>query len=639
MKPIPLAAAVLFCVFAADLFARTPEEWEEEAVEKEYFLSFEEKGVARTNGLVPELVLVQSNQQGNNSGVVFKAAGVSKLAWEFDIPAKPAKAALKIEHLSSGARVELGGVSRISILINGKTAVSEWDVGTHVFDTDRIMITKFLSLGRNRIEIRFAGGPTCYWLKKVSVACSFPAGTDFDPGKTERIPADKESAYAVVARRAVYEKPGWRAVVDTLAARHDAAVILYPYDVTQARDELSAVFPRHVCFVSPPEEAGRRFVAKVHRMTRLLDQDPYGDVIWGIVTGLDAQAALKLATDEEPLTVRSAAAGCNRDLGFFMEGRAYSEGEQGVMYVKNPGMEPEKKECPGDATEAIVRTLNEEMPDIFITSGHATEHDWQIGYSFKSGQLRCEKGRLYGLDTKGNRYDIDSPNPKVYCAGGNCLIGRIDGLDSMALGWLSSGGARQMYGYTVSTWYGYMGWGVLDYFVRLQGAHTLAESFFFSNQALVERLCREYPGSLDRKVTDFNIEHDKAAINRASAEVQARSKDELGLQWDRDTVVFYGDPAWEARTAGVREPDYECSLENSVIEESGRVRFVFEVKVNRTGIPRRPPAALLPFRISEIKIENAQGPAPVITDNFVLLPVQHEFKKGARLKVTFSGMR
>ena len=24
-------------------------------------------------------------------------------------------------------------------------------------------------------------------------------------------------------------------------------------------------------------------------------------------------------------------------------------------------------------------------------------------------------------------------------------------------------------------------------------------------------------------------------------------KDNLGLHWDRDTVAFYGDPAWEAR--------------------------------------------------------------------------------------------
>ena len=48
-------------------------------------------------------------------------------------------------------------------------------------------------------------------------------------------------------------------------------------------------------------------------------------------------------------------------------------------------------------------------------------------------------------------------------------MGHIDGQQAMALAWLKTGGVRQMLGYTVPTWYGYAGWGCLDYFVEQPG--------------------------------------------------------------------------------------------------------------------------------------------------------------------------
>ena len=56
-------------------------------------------------------------------------------------------------------------------------------------------------------------------------------------------------------------------------------------------------------------------------------------------------------------------------------------------------------------------------------------------------------------------------------------MGNIDGQDAMALAWMNDAGVKQMLGYTVPTWFGYQGWGVLDYFVEQPGRYTLTEAF------------------------------------------------------------------------------------------------------------------------------------------------------------------
>ena len=48
-------------------------------------------------------------------------------------------------------------------------------------------------------------------------------------------------------------------------------------------------------------------------------------------------------------------------------------------------------------------------------------------------------------------------------------------------------GVRQMIGYTVPTWSGYAGWGLLDYFLEQPGRFTLCEAFHANGHALVHR--------------------------------------------------------------------------------------------------------------------------------------------------------
>jgi hypothetical protein len=403
--------------------------------------------------------------------------------------------------------------------------------------------------------------------------------------------------YAVVVPEALKTDAGWMAVAETLQKKHDGSMIFYDGAVTSAVERLKSTMPHYACFVQAPLAATREFVAAVHAVTRALDDDPYTDCLWGILTGYDASNALRIARQEEPLTVRKAVAGTELEMKCLEEGRWYCELNKNKSVVKEKGGEAKEVAVPDDTTALIVRDINEYRPDLIVTSGHATERDWQIGYRYRNGQFRSEAGKLFGLDVSGKRHAVESANPKVYLPVGNCLMGHIDGLDSMALAWMNSAGVDQMVGYTVSTWYGYSGWGLLDYFVELPGRFTLSEAFFANMQALLYRLEKAEPGSQDRR----------------------------GLEFDRDVIAFYGDPAWEARLAKGPVPfDQELQASDGT--------YTFEIKpllgeksfdpVNRNGSQRggRPFFALLPRRVKDVKVVEGADLEPLITDNFILVP-------------------
>jgi len=421
--------------------------------------------------------------------------------------------------------------------------------------------------------------------------------------------------YAVVVSRQTHEQTAWREVVDALAARHRAAkrvrVIVHDGDVKATLPELREAFPRYTCFVAQPKEAGREFVAAVHQLTRRLDDDPYTDTFWGILTGYTPEAALTIAQHDEPLVVRKVAGGTQFAMECCEQGLWYDELVKNKLVRKEPGGQPEQLHGPDDTTQAMVEVLNEYKPDLFITSGHATERDWQLGYRYRNGQFRSKGGRLFGLDTQGQRFPINSPNPKVYMPVGNCLMGHIDGRDCMALAWMNSAGVKQMFGYTVPTWFGYAGWGCLNYFLEQPGRYTFTEAFFANQHALIHRL-----GTTD-----------DPGMRR-------------GLKFDSNVVAFYGDPAWSARMAPGRLA-FEQSLRSS---PDGRYTFEFRgdaedsfgpVDTNGSQRQPRPLVAFFDRRLGNIHIVEGAELEPVIADDFLLVDRPSRCAPGRTYRVVF----
>ena len=264
---------------------------------------------------------------------------------------------------------------------------------------------------------------------------------------TPAVRIEPRGSYVVAISETVHAQFAWRQVAQALREKYGAELIVFPAGRPQdALPELRCLFPAQVCFVVPPEECGRAFVVAVHRLTRQLDDDPYGDVLWGIIAGYEAEDALRMARLREPLVTRNGATSMGPGLLDRLDcGFASSEARVSDFWTKEDGQ------------AAVVHTVAD--PDVFYTSGHATEHDWQIAYNIPGGSFRCDNGRLFAQGTEGGRTPIVSPNTKVYLPVGNCLIGHIDRRDCMTTAWLHSGGIGQVIGYTAVTFYGYMGWG------------------------------------------------------------------------------------------------------------------------------------------------------------------------------------
>ena len=429
-------------------------------------------------------------------------------------------------------------------------------------------------------------------------------------------PVEGGAGYTVVVSRATHALEDWQSVVKTLVSKHNAQVILFDGEPGEALAGLRKQFPRYTCFVATPKEATGAFVAEVHRLTRQLDEDPYTDTLWGILTGYDAKNALAIAHHQTPLTVRKVASGTELALECCTEGLWYDELVKNKLVRKKPGGVAEQLRGPDDTTEVLADTLNKYQADLFVTSGHATERNWMIGFRYKNGFFKSKGGQIFGEDTGKRRIEIDSPNPKVYLPIGNCLMGNINGPDAMALAWMNDAGVKQMLGYTKPTWFGYGGWGVLDYFIEQPGRYTLTEAFFANHHALVQRLG-----------------------------VSTTSKgDKRGLAFDRDVVAFYGDPAWSAKMApGKLAYGQKLSFRDGVytleIEPKQGAKSFDTVNSNGSQRGGRPFVAFLGHRVRDVKLLEGKDLSPVISDDFVLVPRPAKCDPGRAYRVVFRAAR
>ena len=443
-------------------------------------------------------------------------------------------------------------------------------------------------------------------------------------------PQSKKS-YVVVVRETTLQKPELCAVVEKLRIKYDASVVSYVDRVFDAKSFLSKVMPNYTCFVTESSDVTRRFVVDVQRLTRTYDDDIYTDTMWGILTGYEASDALRIASLDEPLVVRRALGGSSAlNLDHYDEAIRYDEGRKGGRFVKRNGGEIiNEKEFSADSTQGLVDGFNKFKPDIFYTSGHGFPGGWQIGFNYKDGFFRSQAGKVYGVDTQNKKFEINSPNSKVYLPCGNCLVGLIENNDAYSLAMMHSAGVNQMFGYVVVTFFGYMGWGIDTYFTGMKNHYTLSESFYANQQALLCTLNEEFPKLIWAEFSDFTQKCVAGLVNK----VYPNSSKAMGLFWDRDAVVFYGDPAWKA-VYPVCEKAWNYTLETN----AGRVTLT--VTTHQAGKwPNRPILIFLPDRFENIELVSGHELKPTLTDNFILLPLVGDYKANEKWVVSFEGRK
>ena len=423
--------------------------------------------------------------------------------------------------------------------------------------------------------------------------------------------------YAVIVSEATLATPGWGEVVQAALDKHSGTLVTYQGEAfpRSVKRELSRLRPEYCCFVGQLVELGEEYVRRAHQLTRALDADPWGDAVWAILTGARPEDALR-QLEAPPLRVESGLLKtCGGWLNQLTSGEYHSEANLTEHWLKQAGgVLQQPNDGPEDDTPALVDALNQGRADFVVTSGHAWPDGWQLHYptADPEGYFLADNGTLYGLDNAKRRLDILSTNPKIIYAVGNCLAGRLTQPNCLAAGWLGSGGAVQFAGYTVETWFGYMGWGVASYFLDLQDQYTFAEASFLINQALL-----------------FEERHPLPDSNQE------------GLAYDRDVWALYGDPAYEARLPRVTEPLYEQSIERLPAEKPGQVRLRLMVKLNRAARLGKPVIWRLPVRLLEARLVSGPGEVEV-ADDLVLArfsqPGEPELPAGTRIKLVIEGL-
>lgn len=435
----------------------------------------------------------------------------------------------------------------------------------------------------------------------------------------------------------------WKEVANTIALKHNAEVVTFVELPREALDALRSNNPRYVAIVDMPENIGRDYVIDLHMMCREVDNDIYGDFMWGIITGYDAAAAMRMVDNStEPLLVKDAVATIMElnSAKWFDNYAWVDDHTRGLWGYKN-----------GRNGEIVTDTVAKEQvldkfkelyeaydPDLIVTAAHATQQNLEMPYSL--GHIKPRNGKLYtqNIFTGEERDIVESGKRRVYTAVGNCLIGDMNNTnESMAAAWMNGSNVATMIGYVVTTWHGRSGWGALKYWVTNPERYTLADAVYINQQDFLHQQNEWYPGLINERYEycDKFMEELTTVANRLSEVLgrevdmnNAADWDMMGFWHDRDVLVYYGDPMWKINLQSVeKENDYTVNssvrADKCVVTITTGANFSLERmagdKFKQEHVLDLPFSYIFPERLVNPRLADGQNWDAVVDENFILV--------------------
>lgn len=357
------------------------------------------------------------------------------------------------------------------------------------------------------------------------------------------------SEYVVLVRKTIQADEAWGKVVDRLVQRHQATVVTYKEWTSEALPRLRELYPRYVAVVDKPEQISRELVIDLNRMSREVDEDPYADFLWGIITGVDAEAALRLVERAAtPQTLSTAWCLGWEELkdGKYFQRMGWTDGQEWV--------------------EKNSLTAATDQPDVLSKSLYWAEHNHpEIVIWGQPELMSLQKG---GSDTDivprngglwlGERELKWQENARV------CFLPMLYGnpwgkQESFPVAWMNDGKAGAVVTGMDFSNFGKGPWGTLQFWLTDAGRFSLAEAQFLNQQDLLCRLKQWAPEKL-RESFVFNKDPKKSVLTYSVPEFASRTKQMNGESnayavfnywYERDLMVYYGDPAWDVRAEDV----------------------------------------------------------------------------------------
>lgn len=435
----------------------------------------------------------------------------------------------------------------------------------------------------------------------------------------------------------------WAEVANTIASKHDADIVTFVEAPREALEQIREIYPRYVAIVDMPENIGRDYVIDLHKMCREVDEDIYDDFLWGIITGYDADAAMRMVDNStEPLLIKDAVATIMElnSAKWFDNYAWVDDHTRGLWGYKN-GRDSEiitdmveKEEVLGKFCE-LYEAYD---PDLIVTAAHATQKNLEMPYSL--GHIKPRDGKLYAHNIFTNEeFDInESGKRRVYTAVGNCLIGDMNNTrESMAAAWMNGSNVATMLGYVVTTWHGRSGWGALKYWVTSPDRYTLAEAVYMNQQDLLHQHSVWTPELLNRDYNycDKYFEELTCAAKTLSETLGREADldnpsdwDMVGFWHDRDVLAYYGDPKWEVKLQSVdSEQDYTIATKSKAgkytititTAENFSVERMRGDKFKQEHVLDLPFNYFFPERLNNPRLAEGEAWDAVVDENFILV--------------------
>lgn len=457
------------------------------------------------------------------------------------------------------------------------------------------------------------------------------------------ISTEVADSYVVAVSRAVNEDKPWADVAEALRLKHSADVVVYESSPCELLDTLRSLNPRYVAIVEKPENIGRDYIVDFHHTSRDVDEDIYADFMWGIITGYDAEAAMRMVNNStEPLLIKDAVATIMElNSAKWFDNYAWVDDHTKGLWGEKRGRHAEIK-TDTVAPEQVLRKFTdlyaEFDPDLIVTAAHATQKNLEMPYSL--GNLKPRDGKLYAEDrfTQEEWELLNSGKRRVYTAVGNCLIGDMNNTkESMAAAWLSGSNASTMIGYVVTTWHGRNGWGALKYWVTNPSRYTLAEAVYINQQDFLHQQNEWCPQLINEKYNYEGkfMEELTGAANRLSEVLErevdlnnAEDWDMVGFWHDRDVLVYYGDPKWQINLQSVEgDEDYSVTsfMRNGkyVVKVVTGENFSLEKmrgdKFKQEHVLDLPFSYIFPKRLCSPRLADGQQWRVALDENFILV--------------------
>lgn len=453
--------------------------------------------------------------------------------------------------------------------------------------------------------------------------------------------------YVVLASKDVQNDAAWMQVVDALKNKHKAEVFFYEKAPRENLADLQRVRPRYVAIVEKPENLGRDYVIDMHHVSREVDNDIFADFLWGVITGYDADAAMKMVNNStEPLLVKDAVATIMElNSAKWFDNYAWVDDHSRGLWGEKKGRDAKVQTAqidPKTVLKKFTDLYGEYNPDLVVTAAHATERNLEMPFSL--GNILAKNGKLYASDhyTR-TTWDLkESGKRKVYFAVGNCLIGNVNNTkESMAIAWMNSGNAATMIGYVVTTWHGRNGWGGLKYWVTNPGRYTLAEAIYMNQQDFLYQQNEWYPSLIKENYNFDGNEFQIAGQKIAEAIKGQPTKDQIGFWHDRDVLAYYGDPKWEVRLQEVPgETDFtvtskvkgkKCIITIKTNENFSLERMKGD-KFKQEHVLDLPFNYFFPVRLNNPRLAAGQDWKAVVDENFLII-YNPDFKPNSTYEV------